>query len=248
MLYVHRTCPSAEIYWVCNPTSESISREVSLRCTGRKPQVWDPMTGSRKDVSYRMTEERTFVELEIEPEAACIIVLGEKTDCSEFTVDSSEAAVFAELDGTWTVSFEKGRGVDKDIVMDRLVSLSSLPDPDVRHFSGKSTYRTTICIDAVPSEAFLDLGEVRDMAIVRVNGTDAGILWKSPFRAEVTSMLVAGENQIEIDVVNRWTNRLIGDSAKPAHERITYTAREFYKPSDSLFPSGLVGPVRLYCH
>ena len=92
------------------------------------------------------------------------------------------------------------------------------------------------------------MGEVWDMALVRVNGTDAGILWKSPFRTDVSSMLVAGENQIEIDVVNRWTNRLIGDSAKPAHERITYTAREFYKPSDPLFPSGLVGPVRLYCH
>lgn len=247
LLYVHRTCPSAEIYWVCNPTSKCVHEEVSLRCTGRKPQVWDPMTGARKDVSYRMVEGRTFVELEIDPEAASVIVLGEETDCSEFTVDSSELTVFAELDGTWTVSFEKGRGVENDIVLEELVSLSSLSDPDVRHFSGKSTYRTTISLDTVPAEAFLDLGEVWDMALVRVNGTDAGILWKSPFRTDVSSMLVAGENQIEIDVVNRWTNRLIGDSAKPAHERITYTAREFYKPSASLFPSGLVGPVRLCC-
>ena len=133
------------------------------------------MTGARKDVSYRMVEGRTFVELEIDPEAASVIVLGEETDCSEFTVDSSELTVFAELDGTWTVSFEKGRGVENDIVLEELVSLSSFSDPDVRHFSGKSTYRTTISIDTVPAEAFLDLGEVWDMALVRVNGNDAAI-------------------------------------------------------------------------
>ena len=243
--YVHRTSPSAEVYWVCNPSSKKVSQTVSLRCCGRKPQIWNPMTGKRQDVSYRFVGERTEVEVEIEGEEALIIVLGEKTDAHQCTVSKPQGREFHVVNGPWTVSFEKGRGVDHDITLDRLHSLTLSTDPQVRYFSGTATYKTTIALDSVPEHLMLDLGNVGDIAHVHINGKDAGIVWKSPWRVDVSGLFRQGDNVVEIEVVNRWVNRLIGEAAKPREERLTYTTMEFFKPNSPLTPSGLMGPVRL---
>src|SRR5262249_20167407 len=121
----------------------------------------------------------------------------------------------------------------------------------------------------------LDLGDVQVMASVKLNGRDMGLLWKPPFRIDVTHGLKAGENELEVSVTNLWVNRLIGDAAypplakkgpattrwtggiaaipewllkgepKPETKRKTFATYDFYKASDPLLPSGLIGPVKL---
>jgi hypothetical protein len=120
-----------------------------------------------------------------------------------------------------------------------------------------------------PSVFTLDLGEVEIMARVVVNGKDLGILWKRPFQIGVTEALQAGENLLEIEVVNLWINRMIGDEHLPEDSRRnpngtledwpawldegkpspagrhTFTTWRLWKKDDPLQPSGLLGPVRI---
>ncbi|MDR0902300.1 MAG: hypothetical protein LBM92_05980, partial [Opitutaceae bacterium] len=117
----------------------------------------------------------------------------------------------------WRVTFPDGRGAPSgELVFDQLISWPNHPDDGVKYYSGTAIYRATFNVTAAPQPrqaAFLDLGEVADIARVYVNGRDAGILWKPPFRADITALLKRGENTLEIHVANRWINRLIGDEA-----------------------------------
>jgi hypothetical protein len=88
------------------------------------------------------------------------------------------------------------------------------------------------------------LGDVKNIAEVTVNGKPLGILWKTPFRVDVTSAMKPGANTVEIKVTNLWVNRLIGDQQPDATKKYTYTAQQFYRADSPLLPSGLIGPVQ----
>ena len=92
---------------------------------------------------------------------------------------------------------------------------------------------------------WLDLGDVRDVAEVKVNGANLGILWKTPFRVDVTGEIRPGENRIEIKVTNLWVNRMIGDQQPWALKKYAFAGFTPYKADSPLLPSGLLGPVRL---
>jgi len=134
-------------------------------------------------------------------------------------IDASDLAGQIPITGAWDVQFDKGWGAPPQIQLPELMSWSDHPDPGVRHFSGKATYRRTIPIPAslVGSGRvlFLDLGEVQVMARVRVNGKELGILWKRPFQIDLSGAMRAGTNDLELTVVNLWPNRLIGDANLP---------------------------------
>ena len=92
---------------------------------------------------------------------------------------------------------------------------------------------------------WLNLGDVKNIAEVIVNGKSLGILWKKPFRINVTGALKAGDNKVEIKVTNLWVNRLIGDSQPGVTNKITYTTMPFYQANSTLLPAGLLGPVQI---
>jgi len=136
--------------------------------------------------------------------------------------------------------------------LDRLLSWSAHPDPGVRHFSGAAVYRTTFPWATKPSEIsnpeseiFLDLGRVEVMARVRLNGADVGTVWKAPFRLNITRALRPGDNQLEIEVANLWSNRLIGDAGLPVAQRVAWTTWNPFTADTPLLESGLLGPVSL---
>jgi hypothetical protein len=92
---------------------------------------------------------------------------------------------------------------------------------------------------------YLDLGVVHSLARIRLNGHDLGVVWCAPWRVEITRYLEATENELEIEVANLWPNRLIGDSALPEEERVSWTTWSPYTPESPLLPSGLIGPVQI---
>ncbi len=173
--------------------------------------------------------------------------------------------------GPWSLRFPEGWGAPEAVTLDRLVSWSDHGDPGVRHFSGTGTYRSTFVMPGpFPGRQvrrYLDLGDVRVMARVTLNGRDLGILWKPPFRVEVTDVLKAGENTLEIAVTNLWVNRMIGDEGLPEDSarnqngtlkewpawlkegkpgptgRFTFTTWRLWGKNDKPQPSGLLGPV-----
>jgi len=163
-------------------------------------------------------------------------------------------AVFADtktvpIAGPWTLSFPQGWGAPKQIQLDHLASWTSFEDPGIRYFSGTATYRTKLNMTASQLAADhwlrLNLGEVHDVAAVRINGQPAQILWKSPYSLSVGKDLHPGENIIEIDVTNLWPNRLIGDAQSTTGKHYTWTNIRMYTKDSPLLPSGLMGPVTL---
>jgi hypothetical protein len=151
--------------------------------------------------------------------------------------------------GPWTLSFPPGWGAPPQVEMDQLKSWTSFADAGVRYFSGTATYRTTVRLTkaqvATASSASLDLGEVHEVAAVRVNGKVAGTLWKQPYAIRIDGLIHAGANTIEIDVTNLWPNRLIGDAQDPNGKRYTWTNIRKYTKDSPLLPSGMLGPVRI---
>jgi hypothetical protein len=129
-----------------------------------------------------------------------------------------------------------------------LKSWTEFSDPGIHYFSGTATYRTTFHIDAnqlFPRELWLDLGEVYEVARIRINGTSLTPLWKRPYAARIDTYLHSGDNTLEVEVTNLWPNRLIGDAQPGVTHRYTWTNIKKFFSSSPLLTSGLVGPVRL---
>lgn len=129
------------------------------------------------------------------------------------------------LAGPWEVEFSDGRGAPPRATFPQLISWPEHPNSGIRYYSGTAVYRSVVALSAAPAPgqtALLDLGAVADIARVFVNGREAGVTWRVPFRVDVTALLRAGTNAIEVRVANRWVNRLIGDEAIP----VPYTYQE----------------------
>jgi hypothetical protein len=153
------------------------------------------------------------------------------------------------LQSSWTVSFPSGWGAPPSITMDHLQSWTDVPILGVRYFSGTATYHNTIHVPAQllggSHQIWMDLGDVREIATVSVNGKELRTLWHAPFLLRVDPALHAGDNQLAIRVTNLWPNRLIGD-VQPS-EKIHYTSTNIrtYTRDSPLLPSGLLTPVTL---
>jgi hypothetical protein len=155
----------------------------------------------------------------------------------------------AALEGSWDVSFQPDRGAPAKVTLNQLSSWTDSADNGVKYFSGTGAYTKTI---QAPADWFvsgvrlwLDLGSVKNLAEVIVNGKPLGIVWKSPFRIDVTEVLNPGANALEVKVTNLWVNRLIGDAQPDVAKKHTYTTQQFYRANSPLAPSGLLGPVRI---
>jgi hypothetical protein len=151
--------------------------------------------------------------------------------------------------GPWTLSFPSGWGAPAAIPVEHFASWTESQDPGVRFFSGTATYRTTLHIrDAATlaqRELWLNLGEVREVASVRIDGIPVQILWRAPFVARIDRQLHPGDNTVEVDVTNLWPNRIIGDLQPSATKTYTRTNVRAYTKDSPLLPSGLLEPITL---
>lgn len=123
-----------------------------------------------------------------------------------------------ELSGSWKVAFAPKTDQKFELDFPELIDFSKHSNKSVNYFAGTATYRKKIAMNAasLKERTILDLGEMNDIAEVCVNGKSAGVLWYPPYRADITDLLVAGENDLEILVTTNWANRLIGDEQEPA--------------------------------
>ena len=247
--FVHRTLPTAEIYWVNNFSNQAKHVELSFRVSDKLPEVWHPETGEKEAVSYKMLDDRTVVTLDLVQQDAVFVIFSGKAKEREVVLPKLEKKEVLAIDGSWNVSFQEKRGAPQSIVMEQLTDFSLSKDAGVKYFSGTASYQKEFEVPDSLYNAdatyYLDLGEVRNMAEVFVNGQNMGFFWKSPYIVPVTS-LQKGKNKLEIKVTNQWVNRLIGDAQPGAKDKITYTAMQFYAADAPLLPSGLLGPVKLW--
>ena len=175
------------------------------------------------------------------------------------------------VSGPWKLSFAASYSPPSPIILDRLISLSEHSMSDVRYFSGSATYQKELVCDRKDGERIvLDLGEVKNLAEVSVNGIKFPVLWRPPFQADITAAVKEGctTNALSVRIVNLWVNRLIGDDELPSDVewrgnaiaaipiwvkqgdgsptgRHTFTTWHHWRKNDPLPKSGLLGPVRV---
>jgi hypothetical protein len=244
--FVHRRLIDGDIYFIDNRSDHAESIDAFFRISGRQPELWHAETGMIEPVSFKIAEGRTSVPLHLEPWGTVFVVFRKPATGASKVVPSPTEEMVATINGPWKISFEAGRGAPASITMDTLSDWSRNSDRGVKYFSGIAVYRKTI--DATPEwfkrdlRLIIDLGDVRNLAVVTVNGTELGEAWHAPYRVDITSAIKPGTNEIEIKVINAWVNRLIGDE-QPGSAKFTFTDVKPYKANSPLQASGLLGPV-----
>ncbi len=255
LMFVHRKLADGDVYFVDNRNDRAENLDATFRVDGKAPELWDAASGETKPVAYSaVVDGRTNVRLHLDPYGTAFVVFREPAKTAARTLPEEKETVVAGADDSlnkdWAVSFEPNRGAPDTAKFDRLISWSESADMGVKYFSGSATYTKTI---EVPASAFsagahqwLDLGDVENLAEVIVNGKDLGILWKTPFKIDVSDALKPGSNEIKIAVTNLWVNRMIGDQQPWALKRYAFADFTPYKADSPLLPSGLLGPVQLW--
>jgi hypothetical protein len=259
MDFIHRREGDTDIYFVINRRAKTMRADCTFRASGR-PEFWDPITGkSRPATEFTDAGGCTVVPMEFGPYGSMFVMFQNGSQKKE---DGSpkrgknfpEMKPVMEFTGRWEVRFDPkwfyptGETADThavQVVFEKLEDWTKRPEKAIKYYSGTATYRIGFEseIRDPQSRIFLDLGMVNSVASTRLNGKDLGAVWCPPYRLEVTEALQSGKNLLEIDVVNLWANRLIGDGTLPEADRRTRTNAGGYP--QELLPSGLLGPVRL---
>jgi hypothetical protein len=248
--FIHRSDSTREIYYVVNRKDRQESRTCTFRVSGRQAQMLDPVTGAVRDAhAFVQSGGRTSLPLEFAPFGSIFVVFDKKIPETQNGADRTNTEALAPattVAGPWTVRFDPKWGGPASVQFPELVDWTNRSEDGIKYYSGTATYSNGFRLNARRGQrVFLDLGEVKDVAEVRLNGKKIGIAWTRPYRVEITSAVHDGENNLEIDVVNLWPNRMIGDGPLPPEKRFTVTnIPDYYehKPQ-TLLPSGLLGPV-----
>ena len=249
--YIHRRTEDVEIYFVANRSTNATSASCTFRVAGKAPELWNAVTGERRIPSCKAGEGSTLISLDFDPCGSWFVVFRKATaNPAKYANGKPELKTLAEMDGAWVASFDTNWGGPTSAEFNSLVSWTERPEPGIKFYSGTATYTKTFELPNSKSETrnaklFLDLGNVRELAEVKVNGKSCGVTWCPPFRVDITDAVKPGANKLEVEVVNFWPNRIIGDAALPKEQRLTRTNIRKLTKETPLMPSGLLGPVRL---
>ncbi|MGB6744940.1 MAG: glycosylhydrolase-like jelly roll fold domain-containing protein, partial [Terracidiphilus sp.] len=267
LMFVHRKLTDGDIYFVDNRSGRAESVDAAFHVEGKAPELWDAATGVALPASYQIAGGHTTVPLHLDPYGTVFVVFRKQATAPSVQlpeqVETEVPNTESDLNQSWYVTFPPARGgpaslkaypqtprVPQSIKFDRLTSWSDNSNAGIKYYSGTATYLRSIEIPESVIKpgvhVWLDLGDVRDLAEVRVNNQDLGILWKTPYRIDITGALRPGNNFFRIEVTNLWVNRMIGDQQPWALKKYTFADFTPYKADSPLLPSGLLGPVRLY--
>jgi len=263
--FIHRQSGETDIYFIRNTSGEFYSGTCSFRVSDKYPELWDPSNG--KQVSpekFTDRDGRISITLDLDPGATLFVIFTENKRSLPVIPKKSPGNIKSlDIDGPWKVTFPKGWGAPPEASFDKLVSWTESEDEGIKYFSGTASYNKTITLpeEDINNNASIEisLGEVCDVAEVFLNGKSAGILWKEPYRLDITDLVQTGENELKIEIVNQWVNRLAGDMLTDPDDRFCRTNQPYITSDDQgydnwigdsdetfrLKESGLLGPVRL---
>lgn len=262
--YIHRLCGDVDIYFVTNRTNQAVQGDFTFRTEGKSPEIWNPVTGKFARVNnVQQTATGTTLSLKMDRFESFFVIFHRPLAAGisrSSTQNFPEPVVSADLEGQWKVLFDPQWGGPDTITFPKLESWTDRPEEGIRYYSGKATYQKSFDLSSRADKyrrsgrrsgrLFIDLGEVRDVAEVRLNGKNLGVLWCYPWRVDITDAVKPTGNLLEVDVINLWANRVIGDLSQPVEKRYTKTHDgfrfDFLAPETRLLKSGLMGPVRFY--
>nr|MCU0981509.1 discoidin domain-containing protein [Pirellulaceae bacterium] len=251
--YIHRRDGDREIYFVANRNNRDERVACTFRVAGKVPELFDPLTGRTRPLPvYAVDAGRTTIPLQFAPCGSWFIVFRQPAASPPATAGSNFPVLTPAhtLSGSWQVRFEPRWGGPETVEFAELTDWTKRPEDGIRFYSGTATYRQTFALPdslrAPARQLVLDLGAVKQLAQVKLNGRDLGVLWAFPFRVDVTDAVQPTGNVLDIEVVNFWPNRVIGDQALPEEQRLTRTNIRKLTKDTPLVESGLLGPVQIF--
>ena len=283
--YIHKTIDNDECYFLANTAEKAFTATCNFRVDGKKAELWDAETGKKYTAPIEANAGGiTTLRIPFAASKSWFVIFHSSTDALRSPVETKGSLPEISfnkgrkdevtIDGSWTLSFPKGCGAPSKVELPQLISWSEHADKGIKYFSGTARYEKIITIEdsmlADHLPLILDLGRVEVMARVRLNGKDLGIAWRAPYCFDITEACKPGKNKLEVEVVNLWPNRLIGDEQLPddvgynnegsmkewpewllkgekrPSERQAFSARRQWGAEESLLPSGLLGPVVMY--
>jgi hypothetical protein len=252
LAWLHRRTADADVYYLASQSDRPDTVEARFRVAGREPEIWHPDTGLTEPAAYTIDGDLTTVRIPMTERDALFVVFRRPASAPSRTLPAATRTTLATVDGPWTVTFPPKLGAPASIQLPKLQSWTESADAGVKYFSGTATYTRTLQAPrgwfTPGAKLLLDLGRVGDIAEVRVNGKSLGTLWKPPYTVDVTSALRPGANQLEIRVTNEWTNRIAGDRAAPAGQKVLSGGPPAFGGPGRPQPlpeSGLMGPVEV---
>jgi hypothetical protein len=223
--------------------------DAEFRVKGKSPELWNAISGSVRDLpSYQQTANTTRVPMQLAPLESAFVIFRKPAAAGKSNRSNyPDALKTISITQPWMVSFDKTmRGPAQPVKFETLTDWAKSANNSIKYYSGTAYYRTIFNTGKVENGTnyIIDLGVARSIAKVFVNGQEMGGAWTPPYRVDITKALKAGENKLEIKVVNNWVNRLVGDSLMPAGTRPTSV---IYgpDPKGGLQSSGLLGPVKI---
>ncbi len=265
LTFRHTRIGQVDAWFICNLQPAAQRTEVILNTQERFAQLWNPLTGQiRAATKARATADgRLALTVDLQPWESLFALLTAAPDKALAPAPERRLDTAWTLSGTWAVAFSGLGGAQKQLSLTNLASWVALPG--LKDFSGSAQYALDVALPPDITDGnkalFLDLGEVHEVAHVRVNGAEAGNVWMQPYRVEVTGLLRPGTNTFQISVANLLWNYAAGLAAptpipQALQEHYGATWNQEYggwkslqaakrNHKDDRLPSGLLGPVRL---
>jgi len=248
---IHRRADNADVYFVCNSAKETKTPTCRFRDADGRAEIWYPVTGEicSAQVIGRNADGSCDIELELPAIGSAFVVFRRDGVSPRQSADvfADESGEKIPVEGRWTVKFQPGRLAPESVQWDKLIDWTTSQVDGIKYFSGTATYsiQFDVAQDA-DGDVWLDLGEVREVAEVRMDGQDLGTAWTCPFRVKVPAKsLTQGTHTLEVAVTNVWNNRLVGDQFLDEKDRVTRTNKAGKGKATPLISSGLLGPVTL---
>lgn len=252
--YIHYALDGADAWFVSNQALKPVKATCEFREVRRAPELWDPLTGERRALrDFVRKDGVTAVPLEFAPCGAYFIVFRDGVPPAPGQENFPRFETALVLDGAWKVAFDPAWGGPGEVVFPELSDWTKSPDAGIKYYSGAATYSKRFTFARCAGTRHrLELGDVLDVGVatVRLNGKDLGTVWTKPFGLDVTEAIADGENHLEVNVVNSWHNRVLGDQLKVGGKTYTNTNIEIANRNGRkgrLSPSGLLGPVTIIC-
>ncbi len=255
--YLHRTTNIGEIYFLRNDKDVSVKGEAQFRVSGKYPELWDASSGIILKVqNFKKEKQNIRFQIELPPHGSTFVVFNNenRNQLSAF-LENEKNGTEKEINGPWVVNFPENWGAPTKAVFNELMSWTESEDKGIKYFSGTATYHNTFTVEKenLGEEIGIELGEVRDVAEIFVNGKSAGILWKKPYRVDIGKLVHSGKNSLKIEIVNMWINRLTGDMLSDPKDRYCKTNQPYMKSESwpggdepyRIQTSGLLGPVKV---
>jgi len=252
VLFIHRQTKDADIYFISNQSNQTIKINPEFRVAGKVPELWNPVTGETRSLpAYDSQKEKTKIPLKLEANESAFIVFknGEiKPASTNLEANFPTPKIVVAVDAPWSVQFDEAHwGPKNPVVFDKLTDWTASDNDSIRYYSGTAVYHTEFDLpNGIGNKnLFLNLGSLSAMAKVKINGKEVGGVWTAPWQVNISSAVKEGKNEVEIEVVNTWMNRLIGDRKLPKGQSHTWCTVNPYTTDSALEPSGLLGPVTI---